>query len=153
MTPKDSFKSTKVLHLALLAGAALFFIVAIGVLKSFAIEYDLSKMEFFDYIPCALLLTLVNAFSFNRKILKSFDGDDLMEKLSNYRTRVIMRSAIIEGVALTTVAIALMGPPKVMITNILIFAIAWFLLLLMTPKLDELTRDYNISEQDKQRLV
>lgn len=76
--------------------------------------------------------------------------DDVNTKMNKYRTRVLIRSALLEGAALFSTGIILMTQHTV---QSVIFAIAWLLLLIVRPRVSEFVKDYRLNAEEEFELT
>jgi hypothetical protein len=149
---KKEFLSTRILHGALVVGSLLFFVVVyfgLGIDEEVNAEPDTFDM-FYYLIPIVVLSSILVAKMVDRSKLAAFGGKGgLKEKLFDYRTRVIIRSALTEGAALFAVV-------ALLLTNNMIYAIyfgiGWLALVYFRPNAAELSNDYNLTTQEEQEL-
>lgn len=149
---KKDFLSIRILHGALCLGALLFFMVVyflLGTENTGAPEGEDFKV--FTYlVPLMVLSSILLSRLLDRNKLTAFKGtSDLFEKLNDYRTRVIMRSALIEGTILFAVVALLLTEDKL---NVLYFGIGWLALLSVRPYLAEFSKDYKLSVKEEQEM-
>ena len=98
--PKTAYRALKIIFYALNTGLLLFFIVATylsgSLLPPFHEGYDI-----LTFVNIALLLTIPVAYSISSKKLEAIDASDsFARKFEQYQVAMIIRWALIEGVAL-----------------------------------------------------
>ena len=146
---KDQFKSIKVQHLTLLGSSMLFLLVALFNNDfKFDFNFDLSKLEFFDYIPPIALIGYVIGMIILEKNLKDNlnPDDDLNTKMGKYRNQILLRSALMAGGAFLAAGMILMTGQTI---HVIVFALAWLLLVMVRPRIEEFIRDYKLSSSDE----
>jgi len=149
---KEDFKSTQILHLALALGSLLFFII-VNILNDFKYkeEFD-SSDSFLIYIVIAFVpLSIFMSRLMNKQALSFLNKEsDLKEKAKNYRSRVIIRSALIEGAILFAAVVVLLTGH---LYPAIAFVAGWFFLLWSRPTKEEFAQDYHLSSQERHDLI
>ena len=109
-TSKQYFRTLSIMHIALIIGLVFFSLIVIYLIISRQLTGDIGLAHIFLYIVS--LFTLAGLFGSNliykNKIAKIKTNNDLMAKMTNYRSAMIIRWAFLEGPAfLSIVAIML----------------------------------------------
>ena len=146
---KKEFQSIQTLHLALAAGSLLIFLMFYFVLGLNESD-NYKELPLHYLIPAFLAMCIFMSKFMDRKMKASIKKEDsLSQKLTQYRERVIRRSALIEGAALFTLVF-------MYLTGNTLFAIyvgvGWLALLWVRPTLTEFVRDYGLSGQEQQEM-
>ena len=145
---KKEFQSIQILHAALLLGSLLFFLVA-NFLGDFELVQHLDDSDsILVYIIIVLVPICIATSRFmNKQLLASFKDDDSIQgKMDNYKNRVILRSALIEGPILFAAVVVLLDSH---LYAAIMFVIGWGALLLIRPTLEEFAADYGLTSQEK----
>lgn len=148
---KKDFQSLQIIHASLCVGALLFFLVVYFVLGTEEATAAGSDEMVFKYLPPVLIFSgIMLARSLDRARLRAFKlPAEMTGKFIDYRTRVILRSALTEGpVLFVVIALMLTGDNL----NILYFGIGWLAMLYFRPYVGEFSRDYQLSGQEQQDL-
>ncbi len=148
---KKDFQSLQIIHASLCVGALLFFLVVYFVLGTEEAAAAGSEEMVFKYLPPVLIFSgIILARFMDRTKLGAFKFPaEMTDKFVDYRTRIILRSALTEGpVLFVVVALLLTGDNF----NILYFAIGWLAMLYFRPYVAEFSRDYHLSGQEQQEL-
>lgn len=145
---KQEFQSIKILHFALVGGALLMALVIYFIL---GVNESKNPDTLWEYVlPGLLILGLLGAFVMNKEAKNHLEKEaNLAQKLANYRKRVIMRSALLEGVILNSLVFTYIAENP---TLVIYPAIAWLALLFVRPRMAEFVKDYNISGQEEQEM-
>lgn len=142
---KKIFKSIQILHAALTIGSLLFFIVA-NVINDFQYTQVFGTDSLFVYIVIAFVPMCMFLSRFmNKQALLTYDEGEMEKKLGNYRSRVILRSALVEGAILFAVVTYILSSHMY---PIIAFVIGWLFLLWSRPTLEEFQRDYKLTSQE-----
>lgn len=145
---KKEFLSIKILHGALALGAFLFFMVTC-LLNEFEFSQNFEQLEILDYIPLIVMLVCIPMSKLlDQKILSSFknDGSEIM----NYRTRIVIRSALLEGATLLAIVTLLLNGH---LLAAIVFVIGWVSLVLARPTENQFSEDYNLTGQERRELM
>ncbi len=153
ITSKEYFKGLKVVHFALMAGLVFFILVTVLLLQ--AGEFDMGDGEFTTLLGYVVLLFGAGAiiasqvvFKARLKKIKMITG--LPEKLTEYRSALIVRYALLEAPAFFGIVAALL-------TGELLFlglaAIIILLFLFISPSATKAGNDLEIDQKEKQTLA
>lgn len=151
-SPRNALKTTKLIHLALLAGQVMFAIVAFSISNkqlSFVTK-DKENDIFLYLVPLFAIGGFVVGNFIAKKILASFmNKETLTEKLAGYQTALIVKCALLESASL-------MGIVAFLLTNnwiFLLIAIAiMFYFFTLHPTVDKVTDDLQLSYEEKAEL-
>ncbi|HEY2580443.1 MAG TPA: hypothetical protein VGI43_01475 [Mucilaginibacter sp.] len=96
--PQAFFKTTAIIHAALLIGQVLFGIVAFSITNNTGLNMKPNNDPLF-YVALLLVFggMLLGSFLYRQQLAKLAEGATLKEKLSVYQTALIMRCAPSEG--------------------------------------------------------
>lgn len=144
LTTGEYLKALKVIHIGLIAGVAIFLIIAVVLLLT-GFEPELKELEMI-----LLGVTAVAAISgifagnliFRKRLEQLIELKNLDEKLTGYQSALIVKLALIEGPAFFTVVAYLLT------ANMLFPAIAVllvFVMVLSAPRKNKLISDLNLS--------
>ena len=150
---KQEFLSIRIVHASLGMGALLFFLVVYFMFGEETYAQDAGQdFAFFKYLtPILVVSGLLLSRVMDRARLGAFKTPaELSEKLVDYRSRVVLRSALIEGPTLFAVIGLLLTGDKI---NALYFAIGWLALLYVRPYMAEFVRDYKLSVKEEQEMM
>lgn len=142
MDPITTFRQTNIIFYALLAGQILFCLVIL-----FAISDPETRQSGWPAFPFGMILPIVMAsivgavFVINRwrgqRSVASGNG----AKFNNYRTIVLLRSALIEGVNLFSLVLFLVENNA---TYLIFFGFGLLLFLYFRPSMDEFRQFYDV---------
>lgn len=149
-TSRTLFRSTFLIYVALLLGQVAFSLFTVFLIT----QPDRMMKEGSDYPFLGILVVFlaggaawfVNKLRYDQLPKLRFNHDG---KLLHYRTTVIMRSAMVEAGNLFCLILALLEGS---LTPILYFCIGLVVFLYFRPQLEELAKEYGMSEEEKQRL-
>lgn len=147
---KKEFLSIRILHAALVMGSTLFFAVVYFVLGTEGINATPGEHQMYNFlIPFLLVGSIVLARMLDRKRLSEFQNSrSLMEKMVDYRTRVIIRSALIEGAALMAVLALLETGSQ---THAIYFGVGLLAMIYVRPYTTEFFNNYQLTNQEQQQ--
>lgn len=148
---KKDFQAIQIIHASLCIGTLLFFVVVYFVLGTEEAAAAESDEIVFKYLPPVLVFSGIMLARFlDRSKLAAFKFPaEVVEKMVDYRTRVILRSALTEGpVLFVVIALMLTGDNL----NILYFGIGWLAMLYFRPYVGEFSRDYKLTSQESLEL-
>lgn len=147
---KTILRDIKIMHFAIALGSMLFFIVA-NFLNEFKLVSNFDKLDVLDYAALFFVLFCIPASRFmNKKTYAAFKDDGTIEtKIKNYKGRVIVRSALLNGAALVSAAAILLGGN---LFPALTFIVAWVFLLSVRPTEEEFINDYKLTSQEQREL-
>lgn len=127
--PATIFKSMNLLHIAILAGSLLYFIVAFYLNKTEGglIKLDRNLNQIFWSVSVILLLGMIPAayYIFKKKIEKIRNEKNLNEKMNHYREAFIIKLAIIDTACFFNITFFLLSN-----VNYILYQIAILLLVL-----------------------
>jgi hypothetical protein len=107
-TSAGQVKVLTIIHLAFLAGMALFALVTFMLTQSTAINFDTSDTYLFIVIPFAIVAVFGSMFMYNQQLSPLVNEPNLSGKLGIYQTACIIRYAILEGAALFSITVYLL---------------------------------------------
>lgn len=148
--PKAIFKTIKIIHLALLAGQLLFFVVAFTQTPPQKFALNFANDPLLLVVPfMAVGSFLLSNILFKQQIGSAANQTTLAGKLTRYQSASIIRFALIEGISLFSVV----GFLK---SGNLLFAVVFGLLILLfianRPTKDKVETDLNLSYEEKMEM-
>lgn len=148
MSPQEVFRQTRILYLALLAGQILFCsVIVFALLDPETRQSGWPAAPFGTLLPILMAGLLPLVLYLNRQqLVKAGEQPDLSSKLAHYRTLVIMRSALIEGMNLFFLVILLLENNT---TLLIFFAFGLLLFLYFRPSVNEFLSNYQLSGAEK----
>ncbi len=146
------FQAIRIVHGALCLGSLLFFIIVyfvLGVEEAALGQGD--DMKIFNYlVPVLIVSGLLLSRMMDRTRLGAFKfPGTLPDKFIDYRSRIILRSALIEGPILFAIVLLMLTGNKL---NVLYIAIGWLALLYVRPHMAEFIKDYQLTGQEQQEM-
>lgn len=156
-SPQEFLKSLNILHLALLGGQVMIFVVLYFALDTSS-ESENSSMVVggIDEIAIAFMTFFVLAvgasfFLFNKRKEegKNLKGT-LMDKLSHYRSSFVLRAALLEGANLSMLLIYFFVSKNIVL--LILFAIGAALFLMIRPTASRIIEDYQLSHGEQSQL-
>ncbi|MCB1319297.1 MAG: hypothetical protein KDK34_03530 [Leptospiraceae bacterium] len=151
MNPAMLFRQINTLYYSMLGGQVLFAVVAV-----FLLEHPQAFRSGWPAAPLGLVLPLVAvgalgaAFFINRKRLAEGSAEsDLEAKLAHYRSTVIVRSALVEGMTLMSIVFFML---ELNTTYLVFFGLGLLVFLYFRPSGDEFSRYYGLSAAEQSEL-
>ena len=144
----EQFRVTGIIYGALILGLITFFAIALIIVENKKIEPIQSVDEIFKLlIPLAGFAVMFIARSIYNKNISSVNyNDDLLSKISKYRTFKIIQWAFVESVGfLSIVGFIITG--NYLYAIIFLFMLGFFILI--KPTKEQLLRDFKISNDQK----
>lgn len=99
-TPAMLVRTINIIHMALLAGPAMFALVTFSISELTTVKFDQGDPFLFIVPLMAVAAFFVSNFLFKTLLKKAINAADLRGKLSNYQIAIIVRMALIESVML-----------------------------------------------------
>lgn len=145
------FKSLNIIHLALVVGCTLFFIIVNFVLRD---HFNVPTFEAGDVftIPAIILILLAvfgSPFVFMRAISTVAEDASLDEKMTRYRTASIIKWALIEGPCLFLIVCTLLSPSLFYIGASFILI---FLLIMNRPSKEKMSMIMRLNQDEQAEL-
>ena len=149
---KNQLKIINIIHLSLMAGMLLFFIVVIVVIRSneMNINKDLDKIFTIIVSVYGLIAMFSARLIFNLIISKYTSGTDLQDKIFKYRSAKIVSWAILESGCILSI-IATMLTSNYLYIAVLIFLLGYFYML--RPSRQSLINDLQLNSQEKDLIL
>jgi hypothetical protein len=142
----EQFRVTGIIYGALIFGIITFFAIALYVVENKKLEPNQSMDEIFKFlIPIAGIVVMFLARSIYNKNISSVNyNEDLLSKISKYRTFKIIQWALVESVAfLSNVGFILTGNHLYAI--VFLFMLGYFILI--KPSKEQFINDFKISSE------
>lgn len=146
------FQSLRILHGALCLGSLLFFIIVYFVLgiDDVALGQEDDLIVFNYLVPVLIVSGLLLSRMMDRTRLGAFKfPGTLPDKIIDYRSRIVLRSALIEGPILFAIVLLMLTGNKL---NVLYIGIGWLGLLYVRPHMAEFIKDYKLTAQEQQEM-
>ena len=144
----EQFRVTGIIYGALILGLITFFAIALIIVENKEIEPIQSVDEIFKLlIPLAGFAAMFIARSIYNKNISSIDyNDDLLSKISKYRTFKIIQWSLVESVGfLSNVGFIITG--NYLYAIVFLFMLGFFILI--KPSKEQFFRDFKISDDQK----
>lgn len=145
---KDTFNHINIVYYALLAGQILFCSVIV-----FAIQDPETRQTGWPEAPLGLIVPILLAgllplvfFINNRQLNRAAEQENLLSKVAHYRTLVLLRSALIEGVNLFCLVCLLLENNS---TFLIFFGAGLLLFLYFRPSVSEFLQHYQLDGNEK----
>ena len=144
-THKEIIASLKIIHLTMMVGVAIFYIISFFLVKQLGpfgkLEQAAGQTILIGFLLIAALLVILAYIVHSRKI-KTISQLPIQEKLQVYRTSLILKLAMLEGSVFLGIATYLMiGLVSVFAAT----AIIMMLLLLNHPTADQLSTELGLN--------
>jgi len=148
-SPRGQFKAIQILHLSLMSGPAMIFLVLWFQMPP---EINMKPLEgsFGLILPFVVLGAVVLGKLLAKNLKSTLKKSDLEGKIVNYRTSSIMRWALIEGASLMSLMIFFFIENSIM--SLMSFAFALFALALLRPTVEGFSAEYELSNREQQEL-
>jgi hypothetical protein len=148
-TPASIVRTINIIHMALIAGQAVFAFVMFTQSQQTTIKFD-RQDEFIFIIPIFGVGSLfISNFLFKTLIAKAVTLPDLFSKLTGYQTAVIVRMALLEGASLFAIV------TYNLTSNFLFLLISIFLMIygvIIRPTVEKIADDLELSYDEKMQL-
>jgi len=148
----EQFRVIGIIYVGLIFGMITFFAIALFVVENKKFESIQSADEIFKLlIPLAGFAVMFFARSiYNKKISSVNYNDDLLSKISKYRTFKIIQWALAESVGfLSNVGFIITG--NYLYAIVFLFMLGYFILI--KPTKEQFFRDFKISNEQKTELA
>ncbi len=147
--PKMAFRALKVIFYSLNTGLLLFFIVAIY-LNDMQIPPFKEGIDILTYLNIFLLASIPAAYSISTRKMDAIDaGDSYSKKFEQFQSAMIIRWAVIEGVALfSLVGLIVLQDAK----QLIIFVICILVLSSNTVTREKVTRMAKLNSEESRAL-
>jgi predicted membrane channel-forming protein YqfA (hemolysin III family) len=156
-TPQNSeiinqLKVTNTIYYSMITGVILFFIVVMVFIQSKdPSEYKELNEIFRIVVPLIGLMTMfVSRMVYNKMVSKNTGGDDLLKKITDYRTAKIVSWAMIDGACFFSLVAAMITADYLYIA-VFIFLFGYFFL--MKPSKESFIRDMRLSSEESDRIL
>lgn len=150
LDPKTFVRTVKIIHLALLAGQLLFFVVAFTQTPPHKFDLNFATDPLIIVAPLmAISCFVLSNILFSQQLGIAVNQTSLMGKITRYQIASIIRFALIEGSSLFAIVAFL-------ISGNLLFAMVSGLLILVfianRPTKDKVETDLNLSYEEKMEM-
>jgi F0F1-type ATP synthase membrane subunit c/vacuolar-type H+-ATPase subunit K len=147
---KAVLNTTRIIHLALLAGQAMFGLVAFSITPKNVVNAQANNNVLFWLVPVIAIGSAMAGHLIYQQLMKSsLTKISVKEKIQSYRAATIIRDALLESPSLfAIVAFILTGSKLLMI--IPLFVIGYFIYLM--PTKDKMENDLGLSYEEKSEL-
>jgi len=146
ITNKARFKTTRIIHLALLAGQVLFAAVVFFLTRSTAISTDTNNPLFVVAPLLAMAAVVASIFLYKQQLALATQQQTLNSKLAQYQTALIIRWALLESASLfNIVCYFVTGNFALLLIAFLI--IAYFISI--RPTINSAENDLNLTYEEK----
>jgi hypothetical protein len=148
-TPKEGFKQTQTLHLALILGLVL--MSSMLWLTISTDEVALEQTILSQVLPIVLAGLIVVAFYvYKMRIANQGELTSLLEKVEHYRASNIIKWALMEGAGLMSMLFYFFIEDGLLFP--VIFGCALLGLAYSRPSIDQFAKDYNLTNQESSEL-
>ncbi|HEY2582008.1 MAG TPA: hypothetical protein VGI43_09380 [Mucilaginibacter sp.] len=148
--PQGFFKTTAIIHAALLIGQVLFGIAVFSITNNTGLNMKPGNDPLF-YVALLLIFggMLLGSFLYKQQLTKLADDATLKEKLSAYQTALIMRCAPSEGGSMFCIVCYMLtgNPFYLMLTGLNILYFIW-----MRPTKQKIEDEVSLNYEDKAEL-
>jgi len=144
----EQFRVIGIIYVGLIFGMITFFAIALFVVENKKFEPIQSADEIFKlFIPLAGFAVMFFARNiYNKKISSVNYNDDLLSKISKYRTFKIIQWALVESIGfLSNVGFIITG--NYLHAIVFLFMLGFFILI--KPTKEQFSRDFKISNEQK----
>ncbi|MFD0749399.1 hypothetical protein ACFQZS_04550 [Mucilaginibacter calamicampi] len=148
-TPATIIRTINIIHLALIAGQALFALVAFTNSQQTTVKFDEHDQFTFIIPGFAIASFLISNFLFKTLIAKAVNLPDLLSKLTGYQTALIVRMAALEAISLFAIV------TYILTSNFLFLLISVILMVygvIIRPTVDKIADDLQLSYDEKMQL-
>ena len=149
---KETFQSTKILYLALIAGQLMILFIIVVVLNGDQLgNTGFSFGSPFTLIATALFLGMapMSLFLYKKKVEEGRKMQSLEDKVAQYRASIIIRAALLEGVTLICIVFFMLEPNFLFLIPV---AINLLLFSQFFPSPDHFIRDFELSGAEQNEL-
>ncbi|PHN05439.1 hypothetical protein [Flavilitoribacter nigricans] len=148
MNAKEVFRQTNILYFSLLAGQVLFCsVIVFAILNPETRQTGWPEGTYGLLVPAILVGVLPLVFFINnRQLSQGSEEENLPAKMAHYRTLVILRSALIEGVNLFSLVILLLENNT---TFLIFFGAGLLLFLYFRPSMNEFLQHYQLDSGEQ----
>ena len=149
---RTQLKVNNVIYFTLLCGLIIFFILGVILIQNKSLEVNTEVDKIFTFIipVFGLVMMFISRMIYNQMISKVDSKDDLIEKISYYRTAKIISWAIIEGASLFTFAATILTSNYLYVA-VFIFLFGYFIL--MIPSNESLIRDMRLNSDESNLIL
>jgi len=156
-TPKEHLQQMNILHLALLGGQLMIFVMLYFFLDSPQASEKTTKVAgelggvkgVFPIVYAIVVSTAFQLYNKRKKIGQKLQGS-LMEKLAHYRVSFILRAAFIEGANLLVLLLYFFFAKTMLF--LVMFASGIVIFLLIRPTANRIIEDYQLSGSEQREL-
>jgi len=145
--PQTFFKTITIIHLALVAGQALFGIVAFFITNSTSLTLRPVGDIFFYVVPLLAITGIITGnFLFKQKLNSLSENTSLKEKLSIWQTATIIKFATAEAPSLLGIAVYLITRNLfyLFVSGLVVLYFIW-----IGPKKENIAHDLHLSYDEK----
>jgi hypothetical protein len=149
---KNHIRITNIIYYSLAAGMLLFFIIIVVLIqvKETLLDKNIDNI-FMMIVPVfGLIMMFISRMIYNQMISKADAGDNLIQKISSYRTAKIVAWAMIEGACFFAL-IATMLTSNYLYVAVFIFLFGYFFL--MKPSKESLIRDMSLNSDESELIL
>ncbi|MDY0343718.1 MAG: hypothetical protein RBR28_09100 [Lentimicrobium sp.] len=148
VTSKEFFRSLTIVFYAMIIGTVFFAAISFSLHQ---LGFEKAEMDVFKYIvPLLIIIGIVGGnFMFKKQLKVALSKIDLLDKLNNYRSALIIRYAFLEGSAFFTIAVYLVTG------NMFFLGLAFIPILsflLFVPSIEKTQFDLELNHDEKQRI-
>jgi hypothetical protein len=147
--PKAVFKTTKIIHLALLGGQLMFAVLMFMTNRSTTILTDTSDLFLIVAPAIALGSFIASVFLYNQQITAAASRTSLSSKLTSYQTALIIRCALLEGASLFNIVCYF-------VTGNFLFLLVSFIIMIyfitVRPTINKVAEELNLTYEHKAEL-
>jgi len=147
-SPSALLKNIRIIHFAVLAGLAIFTVVAIFIRNNSVPALTREQMEMFKYISLIFLLTMLplGYWLHNKKMKKLAGNPDLTFKLMSFKTSHLIKIALFELAGFMSILVLFFcGDNKILFQIAVIFIV----ILLNLPSVSKLENELNLTPAEK----
>ena len=148
ITSKEYFRSLKIMFYAMIMGVIIFALVSFFLQQN---GYGKREMDVFKYIVPLFIIggIIVGNLLFKKQLNVALNKIDLLDKLINYRSALIIRYAFLEGSAFFAIVVYLVTGGMLFLWLAIIPILSF---LLIIPSIEKTQYDLELNHEEKQRI-
>jgi small-conductance mechanosensitive channel len=151
MSPKEQFKSIQILHIALMVGMILMFVM-LWFFSPVVINMNPLDGTFSIILPFVMIAAIGGAVWLYNKQKDSIEANaSLKQKMWNYRKISVMRWSLTEGASLACVLVFYFVESNISI--LFAFTLGLFAFSVFRPTVDGLATDFKLNQQEQNQLM
>ncbi|WP_235295934.1 hypothetical protein [Portibacter marinus] len=150
MKSKGFYRSISIIHTSLFIGQLMLFAILLYLKQDFELKTDFQEDIFLLILPALILsVYFLGNYIYQSRIKSIIPSESLDQKLITYRSAVIIRLALIEGVTLLALMIYFINGNSMYLIMALILLVYFYSL---KPGKDKLNDKAQLSAQERQQI-